>query len=85
MWQEQGVQYVLLAGDADVLPVRYMVLDRVTPAAFDYAFYPSDLYYADLARKDGSFEDWNARKNSFHGQYYGEVRREEQAGPDQLR
>ncbi|HPD47127.1 MAG TPA: C25 family cysteine peptidase [Anaerohalosphaeraceae bacterium] len=76
MWQEQGVQYVLLAGDADVLPVRYMVLDRVTPAAFDYAFYPSDLYYADLARKDGSFEDWNARKDSFHGQYYGEVRGE---------
>jgi len=40
-----------------------MVLDRVTSAAFDTAFYPSDLYYADIARKDGSFEDWNGRKD----------------------
>jgi hypothetical protein len=53
-----------------------MVLDRVTPAAFDYAFYPSDLYYADLAKPDGSFEDWNARKDGFHAGYFGEVRGE---------
>ena len=30
-WREQQVGYVLLVGDVDVLPVRYMVLDRVTP------------------------------------------------------
>lgn len=30
----------LLVGDVDVMPVRYMVLDRLTPAAFDYAFSP---------------------------------------------
>ncbi len=76
LWKNQGVDYVLLVGDADVFPVRYMVLDRITPAAFDYSFYPSDLYYADLARKDGSFDDWNARKDSFHAGYYGEVRGE---------
>ncbi|MCX9077999.1 MAG: C25 family cysteine peptidase, partial [Candidatus Methanoperedens sp.] len=68
--------YVLHVGDADVLPVRYMVLDRVTPAAQDYAFYPSDLYYADVAKPDGSFEDWNARKDGFHAGYFGEVRGE---------
>ena len=67
---------MLLVGDVDVLPVRYMVLDRITPAAFDYAFYPSDLYYADLAKKDGSFEDWNARQDAFHAGYFGEVRGE---------
>ena len=67
---------VLLVGDADVLPVRYMCLDRVTPAAFDYAFYPSDLYYADLARDDGSFDDWNGTKDGFHAGYFGEVRGE---------
>ena len=71
-----GVRYVLLAGDADTLPVRYMVLDRFTDAAFHYAFYPSDLYYADLAESDGSFEDWNATKSGFHAQYFGEVRGE---------
>ena len=59
-WSERGLGYVLLVGDVSVVPVRYMVLDRVTPAAFDYSFYPSDLYYADLTKPDGSFEDWNA-------------------------
>jgi hypothetical protein len=67
---------VLLVGDADVLPVRYMCLDRVTPEAFDYAFYPSDLYYADLTKDDGSFEDWNGAKDGFHAGYFGEVRGE---------
>ena len=75
-WKEHAVDYLLLVGDADVLPVRYMVLDRVTPPAFDYAFYPSDLYYADLAKPDGRFEDWNAIKDGFHSRYFGEVRGE---------
>jgi hypothetical protein len=77
-WSGSGhaVRYVLLVGDADVMPVRYMVLDRNTAEAFDYAFYPSDLYYADLAKRDGSFEDWNARKDGFHAGYFGEVRGE---------
>lgn len=75
-WRTEHLGYVLLVGDVDVMPVRYMVLDRVTPAAFDYAFYPSDLYYADLARRDGSFDDWNATKQGFHRRYFGEVRGE---------
>jgi Peptidase family C25 len=75
-WKETGVAWVLLVGDADVMPVRYMVLDRVTPAAFDYAFYPSDLYYADLVDKSGGFEDWNAAREGFHKGYFGEVRGE---------
>jgi Peptidase family C25 len=75
-WKNHNVGYVLLVGDVDVMPVRFMVLDRVTPAAFDYAFYPSDLYYSDLAKADGSFEDWNAQKDSFHAGYFGEVRGE---------
>lgn len=75
-WRDGKARYALLVGDADVFPVRYMVLDRCTPEAFDYAFYPSDLYYADLARPDGSFDDWNAAKDGFHGRYFGEVRGE---------
>ena len=57
-----------------------MVLDRKTEPAFDFAFYPSDLYYADLAKPDGSFEDWNAQKEGFHGGYIGEVRGEANKG-----
>lgn len=68
-----GVRYTLLVGDADTMPVRYMVLDRITEPAFDIAFYPSDLYYADLAEADGSFEDWNAQRDGFHAGYFGEV------------
>jgi hypothetical protein len=75
-WRMRRVAWVLLVGDADVMPVRWMVLDRVTPAAYDYAFYASDLYYADLAKKDGSFEDWNGAKDGFHAGYFGEVRGE---------
>ncbi|MEX2218309.1 MAG: C25 family cysteine peptidase [Phycisphaerales bacterium] len=80
-WNE-GLRYVLLVGDADVMPIRYMVLDRVTEPAFDYAFYPSDLYYADVAKPDGSFDDWNAARDGFHAHYYGEVRGEKnKTGP----
>jgi PelA/Pel-15E family pectate lyase len=75
-WQQHQLGYALLVGDIDVFPVRFMVLDRVTPAAYDYAFYPSDLYYSDLAKADGSFDDWNAQKDSFHAGYFGEVRGE---------
>jgi hypothetical protein len=75
-WRNRGLGYALMVGDVDVLPVRFMVLDRVTPAASDYAFYPSDLYYSDLAKPDGSFDDWNAHKESFHAGYFGEVRGE---------
>src|SRR5262245_52814161 len=75
-WRERAMGYALLVGDADVMPVRYMCLDRVTAPAFDYAFYPCDLYFADLAKPDGSFDDWNARKDGFHARYFGEVRGE---------
>lgn len=75
-WKERGLGFALLVGDVDIMPVRYMALDRITPAAFDYSFYPSDLYYSDLAKKDGSFDDWNQQKEGFHGGYFGEVRGE---------
>lgn len=75
-WKKNEIHHVLLVGDASVTPVRYMVLDRVTPAAFDYAFYPSDLYFADLTKTDGSFETWNAVSEGHHAQYFGEVRGE---------
>lgn len=76
LWKSKKAAYALLVGDADVFPVRYMVLDRITPAAFDYSFYPSDLYYADLADDQGAFETWNKARDGFHAGYFGEVRGE---------
>jgi hypothetical protein len=75
-FSQDRVRYVLLVGDADVLPVRYMTLDRITAPAYDTAFYPSDLYYADVVKADGSFEDWNAARDGQHAGYFGEVRGE---------
>jgi peptidase C25-like protein len=75
-WKERGLRYALLVGDADTLPVRFMVLDRNTAAAFDYAFYACDLYYADLADSSGAFDDWNRMREGFHERYFGEVRGE---------
>jgi hypothetical protein len=75
-WKKDEIHQLLLVGDASKTPVRYMVLDRVTAAAHDYSFYASDLYYADLAKSDGSFENWNAVSEGFHGKYFGEVRGE---------
>lgn len=80
-WKERNIGYVLLVGDADVMPVRYMVLDRVTPAAFNYAFYPSDLYYSDLVKKDGTFDDWNGQKEDYHALYFGEIHGEKHKDP----
>lgn len=81
-YSQQKFEHVLLVGDADVLPVRYMMLDRLTAPAANVAFYPSDLYFADLTRKDGSFEDWNGEQSGHHADYFGEVNGEEnKAGP----
>ena len=77
-----GASSVLLVGDADVFPVRYMCLDRVAEPAFNHAFYPSDLYFADVAKADGAFEDWNACRDGHHAGYFGEVHGEKhKAGP----
>lgn len=80
-WREQRCDAVLLVGDASVLPFRYMMLDRVTAPAFDTAFYPSDLYFGDLARADGSFDDWNGAHEGHHAQYFGEVHGEHHKTP----
>ena len=72
-WKSGRLTSVLLVGDADTLPIRFMTLDRATKPAFDTAFYPSDLYYADLARADGSFDDWNESRDGIHAQNFGEV------------
>ncbi len=82
LWKEGKCDAVLLVGDSSVLPVRYMMLDRNTEPAFDTAFYASDLYFGDLARGDGTFDDWNASRSDHHAQYFGEVHGEHhKSGP----
>jgi len=74
-----GVKYVLLVGDSDMLPVRYTYTDRKqndsTPGGqiFGYgAYYAGDLYYADLYKQDGTFDNWDYNGNHIYGELHGE-------------
>ncbi|MBM4112092.1 MAG: hypothetical protein FJ253_01770 [Phycisphaerae bacterium] len=81
-WRRGALGTCLLVGDGDTIPVRFMTLDRSDAAAANWAFYPSDLYYADLAEADGEFESWNGRRDDFHDRYFGEVHGESnKSGP----
>ena len=52
-----GTRWVLLVGDADRFPVRYI---RAVNTEWGTIWYPSDLYYADLYDQTGAFDDWDA-------------------------
>ena len=64
------IKYVLLMGDSDVFPVRYITMDWNchTPEpdkidASDIVFSASDLYYADVYNASEDFADWDFDKN----------------------
>jgi len=65
MHEQKGTWYVLLAGDASVVPVRRRHVHD--PVANNESFNPSDLYYADLyhhvGARAGQFDDWDANGN----------------------
>ena len=79
MHEIHGVKYVMLVGDSDMFPVRYTMTDRKandsTPGGqrFGYgAYYAGDLYYADLYKQDGSFDNWDYNGNHLYGELHGE-------------
>lgn len=76
-WHERyGVKYVLLVGDSDKFPVRYTMTDRlatdIRKVSGYGAYYACDLYYADLYKQDGSFDNWDYNGNHLYGELYGE-------------
>jgi len=77
-YSTRRVKYVLLMGDADVFPVRYIAVDwgahTPEPAkihASDFVFSASDLYYADLFNASEDFDDWDWDKNGMYGELWG--------------
>jgi hypothetical protein len=72
--QKSGIRYAMLAGDGDQFPIRWTMADIVGPTVGNAAFYPADLYYADLYKADGSFDDWDSNGNGFYGEIGGEIR-----------
>jgi hypothetical protein len=63
-WQA-GIDHVLLVGDCDVFPVRYI---RAYNTEWGTKYYPSDLYYSDLVDGSGNFEDWDWDNDGFYGE-----------------
>jgi hypothetical protein len=68
-----GIHFAMLVGDMDRFPVRFTKADRDAPEAAYTAFFPTDLYYADLFKSDGSFDDWDANHNGYFGEMCGEI------------
>lgn len=62
------VKYVLLVGDADTFPVRYIPSQEAPDTQLFYRNF-SDLYYADLYKKNGSFDNWDYNNDNIIGQY----------------
>lgn len=60
-----GVRYVMLVGDVDRFPVRYV---RAIHTEWDTKWYPSDLYYADLYDNMGQFNDWDFDRDGIYGE-----------------
>lgn len=78
LYSSRGVRYVLLVGDADVFPVRYISMDWNvhTPEpgklpSSDFVYSVSDLYYADLFNSSEDFHDWDFDKNGMYGELWG--------------
>lgn len=62
--EEWGVEYVMLVGGDDAIPVRYVAVDDGEESR-----YISDLYYADIYDADGAFVDWDSNDNNLFGEF----------------
>jgi hypothetical protein len=65
------IKYVLLFGGKTLLgykwnvPSRYVNLDD----GFGYSTFLSDLYFADVYKEDGSFDDWDSNGNGIFAEW----------------
>jgi hypothetical protein len=64
-----GLKYVMLVGDVDKFPVRYCRI--YDPTHWGHSYAPSDLYYADLYKSDGSYDDWDIDDDQLYGEMGG--------------
>ena len=67
--REEGVDFVLLAGDNDVFEARFTYPVR-TPG---YVPLPSDLYYADNNDTEPGFDMWDSNGNGYWGEWEDNV------------
>lgn len=62
--ESYNIDYVLLIGDENYIPVRYSHLDDGADTSF-----PSDLYYADVYKEYGEFESWDSNGNGIFAEW----------------
>ncbi len=70
--EEWGIEYVLLAGGRKGQTFEWYVPDRRTnldDASGYETGYSSDLYYADIYKYDGSFDDWDSNGNGVFAEF----------------
>jgi rhodanese-related sulfurtransferase len=67
-----GIEYVMLVGDCDKFPVRFVCIHTPERDKYTRGFEPADLYYADLSRPDGDFDDWDIDNDGLYAErnYY---------------
>jgi hypothetical protein len=70
--EEWGITYVLLVGDFQTIPVRY-VYNADNNSFWNEPCFISELYYADLYDKNGNFSSWDSSNNGIYGEWYGDV------------
>jgi len=66
-FDEAQIKYVLLVGNFRKIPVRY-----VHNADSFEQYFISELYYADIIDKNGSFSSWDTNNNGIFGEWNGD-------------
>jgi len=67
--EEWEITYVMLVGDFQTIPIRY-VYNADNNTGWDEPCFISELYYADLYDKNGDFSSWDTSNNGIYGEWY---------------
>jgi hypothetical protein len=70
--EEWGITYVILVGDFQTVPIRY-VYNADNNTGWNEPCFISELYYADLYDKNHNFSSWDTNNNGIYGEWYGEI------------
>ncbi|MBP1662120.1 MAG: Chitinase [Thermoplasmatales archaeon] len=70
-----GITYVMLVGDFETIPIRY-VYNADNNSGWDEPCFISELYYADLYDRDHNFSSWDSSNNGVYGEWYGATARD---------
>lgn len=66
MYTYSGLKYVVLGGDASIIPVKYCFGKYTSEGNIESEYVPTDLYYANCSYY---FQDWDYNGNGIPGEY----------------